>query len=383
MNIKNQLVKITFAFILALASFSCTDEDKQEITKLPTIVEIAKSDDNYSVLVKALEVCGIANTFSAPGSFTVFAPDNAAFASLTPAVTMASLSALNPNVAADVLIINNIRRVVQNHVIGLAYKSEDLIPSSTNGYYKTFALGVGTNTQLSMFVNNPSGTILINGGTPNGGAEVIKADVIASNGIIHFVNKVIGLPTLVNHVIANPDLSILKTIVTSGVGGAYGDQSLVLADLVAATASPTSAALTVFAPLNSAFVTATTGSGFYTGAIVTPANTSKLLRYHLTKVYSHQNTTTALPPVTTTFNNTGNFAALNATSFLIATASGDATFTTLALPAATQKFLITNKTVKITELPAIPLLAPSNIKTVNIQATNGVIHTIDRVLQPI
>lgn len=381
MNIKNQLVKITFAFILAFTTFSCNDEDKEEITKLQTIVDIAKSDDNYSVLVKALEVCGIANTFSSPGSYTVFAPDDAAFA--TAGVTKATLTALNPNLPADVLTINNIRRILQNHVIGLAYKSDDLIPSSTNGYFKTFALGVGTSTQLSMFINNPSGTILINGGTPNGGAEVIKADVIASNGIIHFVSKVIGLPTLVNHVIANPDLSILKTIVTSGVGGAYGDQSLVLADIVAATASPTSSALTVFAPLNSAFVTATTGSGFYTGAIVTPANTSKLLRYHLTRAYSHQNTTAALPPVTSIFNNTGNFAALNATSFLIATASGDATFTTLALPATTQKFLITNKTVKITELPAIPLLAPSNIKTVNIQATNGVIHTIDRVLQPI
>ncbi|WP_395077127.1 fasciclin domain-containing protein [Flavobacterium sp.] len=349
MNIKNQLVKIMFALIVAFTAFSCSDDDKQEIAKLSTINDLLKADANYSVLVKALQVSNITN-FSAGGSYTLFAPDNAAFATI--GITEASLTTLSAStLSADIATLAAYKRILQNHIIGVGTNMSDLLPSSTTtGYTSTSAAAV-TGTFLSMYVNKPATNILINGGNAvSGGANVVRQDVDASNGIIHYVDRVIQLPKIVNLVAANPELSTLTTIVTSGVGGAFGDQTAVLAVLNGA------GPITVFAPLNSAFDKATTGSGFYTGTSVTPSNTSKLLQYHVVNT---------------------NIRAASASAWNNTT---DATLTTLA-PTA-QKFFIPKTTLKITELPVIAVPA-SNIKVVNIQATNGVIHTIDRVLQPV
>jgi uncharacterized surface protein with fasciclin (FAS1) repeats len=355
MYIKNQLVKIMFALVIAFTAFSCSDDDKQEIAKLSTINDLLLADINYSVLVNALKVSGITN-FSSGGSYTLFAADNTAFAAYTSTafptgITNTVLVDANgvPLTTLTTAQKNELKLLLQNHIIGVGTNMSDLLPSSTtSGYTSTSAPGV-TGTFLSMFVNKPAANILINGGNAvSGGANVVRQDVDASNGIIHFVDRVIQLPKIINLVVANLDLSTLNTIVTSDAAGPFGDQTAVLAVLNAA------GPITVFAPLNSAFTTATTGSGFYTGALVTPANTSKLLQYHVVNTNLRSASASA-------WNNTS-----------------DATLTTLA----TQKFFIAKTTLKITELPAIAIPA-SNIKVVNIQATNGIIHTIDRVLQPV
>ena len=355
MNIKNQLVKIMFALVIAFTAFSCSDDDKQEIAKLSTINDLLKADANYSVLVKALQVSNITN-FSAGGSYTLFAPDNAAFASI--GITEASLTTLGTStVAADIATLAAYKRILQNHILGVGTIMSDLLPSSTtSGYSTTSAAGV-TGTFLSIFVNKPSSTILVNGGNAiSGGANVVKQDVDASNGVIHYVDRVIQLPKITNFLLANPELSKLKMIVNSGAADPYGDQTGLLATLNGV------GPLTLFAPLDTAIDNATkttTPIGFYTGAAVTPANTTKLIQYHIVNTNLRATTSSA-------WNNTA-----------------DATLTTLATPAGSQKFFIAKTTLKLTELPAQTGLAASNIKFVNIQATNGVIHTIDRVLQPV
>ncbi|MEO8235462.1 MAG: fasciclin domain-containing protein [Flavobacterium sp.] len=353
---KNQIIKLMFAITIAFTAFSCTsDDNNKEIEKLPTIEETLKADiTNYSVLLNAVKVSAITNLSSA-GSYTLFAPTNASFAAYTSTVfpagiTDAILVDANgvPLVTLTVAQKAELKKLVQNHILGVGTKADDLLAF---GYSKTFAPGVGSTT-LSMFVNKPATDVLVNGGATNGGATITTADIDASNGIIHKVDAVIKFPTIVNHVIANPDLSSLLSIVTSTATGTYGDQSALLATLNgASSASP----LTVFAPVNAAFTTVMATGGFYNGAIVTPTNTTKLVRYHLTN---------------------GNLTSSSATSW----ASADATITTLA--ATTQKFFIAKTTLKITELPVITVAA-SNMKIVNIQASNGNINTIDRVLQPI
>lgn len=348
---KNQIIKLMFAIALAFTAFSCTSDDtNNEIAKLPTITDTLKADADFSVLAAAVRITGITN-FSSAGSYTVFAPTNAAFAAYTSTLFPSGINSttvVEPT-TMSALQIAELKKLLQNHILGVGTKSEDLLAS---GYVKTFAAGVGSTT-LSMFVNKPAAEVLVNGGVANGGATVTVADIDASNGIIHKVNAVIKLPKLTNLIAANPDLSTLYSIVTSTVSGTYGDQSANLAVLNGA--GPT----TVFAPTNAAFTTAMATGGFYNGAIVTTANTSKLVKYHM--------------------NNT-NLVSSSATSWTSSSATSDVTITTLA--ATAQKFLITKGTLKITELPAITVPA-SNIKTVNIQATNGNIHTIDRVLQPI
>jgi uncharacterized surface protein with fasciclin (FAS1) repeats len=49
-----------------------------------------------------------------------------------------------------------------------------------------------------MFVNTAGGKVML-----NGVATVTTADIIASNGVVHVVDKVIGLPTIVTHALAN------------------------------------------------------------------------------------------------------------------------------------------------------------------------------------
>jgi uncharacterized surface protein with fasciclin (FAS1) repeats len=50
-----------------------------------------------------------------------------------------------------------------------------------------------------MFVNTAGGKVML-----NGVATVTTADIMASNGVVHVVDKVIGLPTIVTHATANP-----------------------------------------------------------------------------------------------------------------------------------------------------------------------------------
>lgn len=196
-----------------------------------------------------------------------------------------------------------------------------------------------------MFIQKSGSVVTINGGSANGGATVTTADLDASNGVIHVVGNVIGIPTLVNHVVANPDFDTLQAVVTSGSGGAFGDQSAVLNALSGITsASPA----TLFAPNNTAFTNATTGSGFAVGA--TPAQVSKVLQYHVTlagNVRSTQLTNNqSIPMITSPAQNT---------TVILGAGSVDIKDTTNNL---------------------------SRVFQADIQCSNGVIHGVNRVLQP-
>jgi uncharacterized surface protein with fasciclin (FAS1) repeats len=383
MKIKNQILKTILIAFVAIVTFSCTstNDNKEVVVPKKSILEIAKADPNFSILIAALKKTGLdapgASPLSSAGSYTVFAPTNAAFAA-TPAtatLTVDAINALDANVPAQKTTIDNLKKILQNHILGVGTVANDLLAA---GYVKTFAPAVGTTT-LSMFVNKVGSDVLINGGNANGGAKVTSADILASNGIVHVIDGVLLLPTLVNHVKANPIFSTLATVVTSGATGAYGDQTAVLDVLTKATSNSVfngslnpNPSLTVFAPTNDAFTTAL--KGFLTGANATPANISKILQYHVSRSIASQNpaTTPAIP---------GNLLASSTTSW----ATTNTVINTLApnLTGPTQTFLIAQGTVKITELPAQTGVSASNIKTVNIQATNGVIHAIDRVLQPV
>lgn len=352
MKVTNLIKKIVLIVTLGISVLSC-ESDTPAIEKFPTILEIAKADQtNFSVFLKSLDATGLTTTLSNAGSYTVFVPTNAAFATYTSTLFPTGINDATFPVSPATLSsaqIAELRRLLQNHVLGVGTKSSDLIAA---GYSKTFATAVGTTT-MSMFVNkNANGDVLVNGGLTNGGAIVTKADIDASNGIVHIVNGVVKLPTVVNLIAANPLLSSLTSVVTS-TSGTYGDQSAVK------NALNGNGPFTVFAPNNDAFNAATTGAGFLTGAIVTQANVTKILQYHTSN---------------------GNLTSNSTTSWTSSSATSDVTITTLA--PASQKFTITRGTVKLTELPVISVPA-ANIKTVNIQAVNGSIHIIDRVLKPV
>jgi uncharacterized surface protein with fasciclin (FAS1) repeats len=331
MKIKNQILYFVTILSVALMTFSCTNDDTKDVVKLPSIVEIAKADANFSILVDALKKTGLDVTLSNPGSYTVFAPTNAAFTAA--GITSASIK------AADATAIAALKLQLQNHVIGVGTRTSDLLAA---GYSKTFGFTKTTpSVSLSLFVNKPAADILVNGGAANGGAKITTADIDASNGIVHVVDAVLLLPTIVNQIVANPSLTSLLGLVKTT------PQASVLATLNAATGT---APVSVYAPNNDAFATALGTGGYLVGK--TDADITKILNYHLEK---------------------SNRVAASTTAF---STSADITVATLF---PTYTFVITKGTLKIVDksTPAVN----ANAKVLNIQGSNGSIQIIDKVLK--
>ena len=343
MKIRNQILSFVAILVVALMTFSCSTDEPKEVTLFKSIVDIAKADPtNFSILVDALKKTGLEATLTSAGSYTVFAPTNAAFTAA--GYTSAGINALTA--PADNVAIANLRLILQNHVVGIGTKSDDLLAA---GYTRTFASvrvpsSGTTSVNLNVFVNTVGTDVLVNGGVANGGAKVTTANIVASNGLIHVVNGVILLPTIVNHIKANPNLSSLLSVVSST------PQASVLTTLNGATAT---APITVYAPDNGAFTAGTATGGYLVGK--TDAQVTSILRYHLEN---------------------GNRTASSATSFTSSTATTDVSVTTLFTP---NKFTILLGTVKIKDIVAT---SNGTIKVTNIQGTNGVIQVIDKVLQP-
>ncbi len=177
----------------------------------------------------------------------------------------------------------------------------------------------------------------INGGKTNGGATVTIADIPASNGIIHVVDGVIGLPTIVNHAIANKNFTTLVAALT------YNPSSGFAGILSGKTSSP----FTVFAPTNTAFSSFLNETG-YSGLAAIPANVLETtLKYHVVAGANVLSTSLTNGQIVSTF------AGQNFTIGLTGGAK------------------ITDANNRI-----------SNIIATDVQCSNGVIHVIDKVLLP-
>lgn len=135
-----------------------------------TVVDIAVSNPEFSTLVTAVKAAGLVETLSGKGPFTLFAPTNKAFAAL-PKGTVEKL--LKPE-NRDLL-----RKVLTYHVVSGDVMSKDL----RSGRVATVAgspVAVKVNKQ-SITVNN---------------SRVVKADIDATNGVVHVIDKVLLPPGL-------------------------------------------------------------------------------------------------------------------------------------------------------------------------------------------
>ena len=222
--------KILSVFLLVAVFYSCDNEDDgnppppvQELN----IVEIASDNANLSILVDALQEADgdLVNVLSGNGPFTVLAPTDAAFDAFFSAHdTYNNISDVPADVLAELLL---------NHVISEEITSADL-NTAVSGYRSTNATGAGNNN-ISIYFNTAEGVRF------NNVATVTDPDVTASNGVIHIVDAVIDLPNLVDHAVANPNLSDLVANLTA-------DGNTVFTDLLS-----TPGDYTVFAPNNTAF----------------------------------------------------------------------------------------------------------------------------------
>lgn len=127
------------------------------------IVDTAVSAGTFTTLVAAVEAAGLVDTLKGEGPFTVFAPTDEAFAAL-PEGTVEALLA-DPEALAKILTY---------HVIAGKVMSTDL-----------------TNGMMAATVNGAELTIMTEGGVMVNDANVTAADIEASNGVIHVIDKVL------------------------------------------------------------------------------------------------------------------------------------------------------------------------------------------------
>jgi uncharacterized surface protein with fasciclin (FAS1) repeats len=318
---KNSL-KIKCIALLTFFAFvgtSCDNDDDNNSAPVDnTITGKAIATTNLSILVQALVKADLATTLQGTGPYTVFAPTNEAFTAFLATTPYASVNDVPKDVLTQILL---------NHVVSGTKKSTDL----TTGYIKTLAKGSASTTNtLSMFVNTSAGVKL------NGVATVATADIMASNGVIHIVDKVIGLPTIVTHATANPNF-------TSLVGALTGAGQPNFVSILSGTGP-----FTVFAPTNDAFtaLNAELAPGGIAG--VSAANLTKVLQYHVVS---------------------GNILAASLTEGqVVATLQTPQTFTIQLTGGA--KIKDANNRI-------------STIIATDVQCSNGVIHVLDKVLLPI
>ncbi|MEM9362268.1 MAG: fasciclin domain-containing protein [Bacteroidota bacterium] len=243
--LRSQLLTLLLAMFTFLA---CTEDDEQAIAdETPTetqlnIVETAQGNDALSSLVAALTTADLNDdsdligTLSGTGPFTVFAPTNDAFTALLGSLDgFDSLADFDTEEERALLAT-----ILQYHVVaGIAAASTDL-----------------TDGQVIETVQGENVTITINddvfiGDATDTDAEVIIPNVGASNGIVHVIDKVL-LPQEVIDALNPPAPETLVDIVVATEALSLLEAAVIKAGLVDTLNGD--GPFTVFAPTNDAFV---------------------------------------------------------------------------------------------------------------------------------
>lgn len=287
-----------------------------------SIVDVATDNGQFTVLIAALERAGLTATLDGDGDFTVFAPTDAAFNAFLSANGFASVN--------DVPVAT-LQQVLLNHVVAGHLHAADI----TTGYINTEATYNGeASKKLSMYVAVSGGTV-----TLNGGAMVTTADVEADNGVIHIVDEVIGLPTIVTHAVANPSFSTLVGAVSRNDFPSGTNYVTTLSG-----AGP----FTVFAPNNAAFDALELALGVPDISLVPSSAVEPILTYHVVSGNVRSGDLSNGQVVNT----------LNGGSFSVVIASGSVSLDTNG------------------NAGNVPVIAT------DVQCANGVIHVVEAVLMP-
>jgi transforming growth factor-beta-induced protein len=306
LNRKIQYFLIAIVMVGFLAS--CNKDDDKPMTESKNVVETASSDPQFSILVSAIQKADLASALQGPGPFTVFAPTNDAFNELFSQLGVSGIEDLSAETLKPILL---------NHVVSGSIKAADI----NTGYANTLNNTAPGNNLVKVYIEK-TGSVKVDG------SLVTAADVMASNGVIHVIDKVILPATVVNHAINNPNFSILV-------------QAVVKAGLVDALNG--TGPFTVFAPTNDAFNALFNTLGVSGISDLTAEQLTPILLYHVVS---------------------GNVIASQVTSGNVPT-----------LKEGSDISIIANSM-------GVRLNDNSNVIATDVQGSNGVIHAIDAVILP-
>ena len=132
----------------------------------PDIVAVAASAGQFNTLVAAIKAAGLVETLQSPGPFTVFAPTDAAFAKLPPGTVDSLLLPENKEKLVSILTY---------HVVAGKVMAEDVVTLDSAPTVQGQRVSISA-SDSGVRVND---------------ANVIKTDVMASNGVIHVIDTVL------------------------------------------------------------------------------------------------------------------------------------------------------------------------------------------------
>jgi len=281
----------------------------------------------FTSLVAAADKAGLVPALSASSSsLTVFAPTDAAFTALATTLGFPSASAMVTALDGPTLA-----KILQYHVLPTKKLAGDLVAAGAKSTQPTLYTFEGAASTLAL---DTSAGVKITDEVLNQVA-VQTADVAASNGVIHVIDKVLvppGVLNLVQMAKLNPTFSVL----VEAVGAAN----------LATTLSGTGP-FTVFAPTNDAFTAALGELGLTKAQLLASPGLAGILTYHVVAGNVREANVVALPKPASVIT-------VQNTAFTVGT-----------------NLAITDGRARIARLVATDVIA-----------SNGVIHVIDKVLLP-
>ncbi len=315
---------LKMALVTSFAALVSACGGSEDPPRFGTLAQEAQAR-GFSALVAAADKAGLVPALSSASSnLTVFAPTDAAFATLATQLGFASATAMVAALPAPALA-----SILSYHVLPTGKSGADITGGgATQATIYSFG---GSPTTLK--ISTAAGVLKL-GDAVLTQASVTAADVPASNGVIHVIDKVLVPPGVLNVVqMAQANPAAFSTLV-----GAVSARGLVP---TLSGAGP----FTVFAPTNDAFTAIAS-----TVASLTGPQLSTVLTYH---VLGAQVLSSGIPFGTP-----------------VATLAGQ-NITITAGPAPT--------IARITDTTA----TPKSIVAVDVRASNGVIHVLSGVLIPV
>ncbi|WP_440069036.1 fasciclin domain-containing protein [Tenacibaculum discolor] len=318
MKVKNLTSVLFLGLFLSFGLLTSCSDDDPVIEKPKNIVDLAVADSNLSVLVAALQKADLVSALQADGPYTVFAPTDAAFQAL-----LDSNDSWN---SLDDIPVETLKSVLLFHVISGEVKAADL----SNTYVNT--LSTGPNDEMLSLQIEVDGAVEF-----NGDSKPIATDVMASNGVIHTIDKVMLPANVVTLALNNSGFTSLVAALTD---------SRHTTDFVSLLKED--GPYTIFAPTNDAFQALLDSNDSWSSLADIPiATLEAVLKYHVFAGGNVQSDELSDDQEITMFD--GNIVTVDLSSGAkLDTSSGQSVVISLT----------------------------------DVQGTNGVIHVVDSVLLP-
>ncbi|QKZ14992.1 fasciclin domain-containing protein [Spirosoma sp. KUDC1026] len=332
-----------FALFIALgiSILSCKPNDDNTPTTQTIAETIANGNggtNQFSLLNAALMRTGLNGALSQSGNYTLFAPTNAAF----------TLLGFSTEAAINTAPVDLLTQVLSYHVLNTKLES-GTIATGVNTPQQT--LGGGT-----IYITKPATTTTTSTTISVNGARIAQANIQASNGVIHVIDRVMLPPAFGNVVQTIAGIPALLALTAPQSASAnsfsYLTAAVTRAGLVSSLTASSGVPITIFAPTDAAFTAAVPSLTSVAAVNALPvAQLQQILAYHVipgNRLYTPLITNGASLP--TSLSGVSLTAVVSTTSVAVRGRSNGTT--------------------------------ASNITGPDVSATNGVIHIIDRLLMP-